>query len=50
MSLDQPTTITEFDNILDGTQEVAFCVATHKPERYHWIQKTLVKHHYIQLG
>ncbi|MCP4281026.1 MAG: integrase, partial [Alteromonas sp.] len=24
--------------------------ATHKKERYSWLQSTLVKHHYMQLG
>jgi len=35
---------------LDGTQSVAFNVATDKPERYRWVQKTLVKHRYLLLG
>ncbi len=50
MSLEQLTTIAAIRQFLDGTQAVAFCVATHKAERYRWIQKTLVKHHYMQLG
>jgi hypothetical protein len=34
MSLEQLTTLDTIENILDGTQEVAFNVATDKPERY----------------
>ncbi len=50
MSLEQLTTIESIQQFLDGTQAVAFCVATNKQERYRWVQKTLVKHRYITLG
>ena len=35
-------------NSLDGTQAVAFCVATTKQERYQWVQNTLVTFRYMQ--
>ena len=47
MSLDQLTTIEAIQQFLDGTQAVAFSIATNKQERYRWIQKALVKHPYI---
>ncbi len=50
MSLDQLTTITTIEQFLEGTQAVAFSVATNKHERYQWVQKTLVKHEYLRLG
>ena len=50
MSLEQLTTLDAVKQFLDGTQEVGFNVATDKPERYRWVQKTLVKHRYLQLG
>ena len=50
MSLEQLTTIDAIKQFLEGTQAVAFCVATNKQERYRWIQKALVKHRYLLLG
>ncbi len=50
MSLEQLTTIDAINQFLDGTQAVAFNVAVNKKERYHWVQKTLVKLQYWQLG
>ncbi len=50
MSLDQLTTIDAIRQFLDGTQAVAFSVATTKQERYRWVQKTLVKHRYLSLS
>ncbi len=50
MSLAQLTTLDAINQFLDGTQEVAFNVATDKPARYRWVQKTLVKHRYLTLG
>lgn len=47
MSLDQLTTIEAIQQFLDGTQAVAFGIATNKQERYRWVQNTLVKHQYI---
>jgi len=40
MSLEQLTTLDAIKQFLDGTQSVAFNVATDKPERYRWVQKT----------
>lgn len=50
MSLEQLTSIEDVSRFLDGTQAVAFGVATHKQVRYQWAQKTLVKHSYLLLG
>jgi hypothetical protein len=50
MSLEQLTTLDAIKQFLDGTQAVAFNVATDKAERYRWVQKTLVKHRYLLLG
>ncbi len=50
MSLEQLITLEAVKQFLDGTQEVAFNVATDNPERYRWVQKTLVKHRYMLLG
>ena len=50
MSLEQLTTIDAIGQFLEGTQAVAFNVATNKQERYRWVQKTLVKHRYMLLG
>ena len=47
MSLDQLTSIEAIQQFLNGTQAVAFSIATNKQERYRWVQKTLVKHQYI---
>ncbi len=50
MSLEQLTSIAAIRQFLEGTQAVAFSVATNKRERYQWVQKTLVKHRYLLLG
>ena len=50
MSLEQLTTIDAIKQFLEGTQNVAFRVLTHKQERYRWVQKTLVNHQYMRLG
>ena len=50
MSLEQLTTLSAVKQFLEGTQAVAFKVATDKAERYRWAQKTLVKHRYLLLG
>ncbi len=50
MRLEQLTSIQAIYQFLDGTQAVAFTMATNKQDRYRWVQKTLVKHRYIQLG
>ena len=50
MSLKELNSIAAIRRFLSGTQEVAFSVATSKQERYHWVQKILVKHRYLLLG
>jgi len=50
MKLEQLTTLDAVGNFLEGTQSVAFSVATNKQERYRWVQKTLVQHRYMSLG
>ena len=50
MNLEPLNTIDDVRHFLDGTQAVAFNVATNKQERYFWVQKVLVKHRYILLG
>ena len=50
MSLEQLTTIETVRQFLDGTQAVAFSIATSKQGRYRWVQKTLVKHRYLLLA
>ena len=50
MCLEQLTTIDAIRQFLDGTQAVAFSVATSKQARYRWTQKTLVKHRYWHLS
>lgn len=50
MKLEQLDTLEDICNFLEGTQAVAFSVATSKQERYRWVQKILVKHQYIALG
>jgi len=50
MSLEQHNTIDAVSRFLDGTQAVAFSVASDKQGRYRWVQKTLVKHEYLRLG
>lgn len=48
MNLDELTTLAQVEAFLDGTQAVAFAVASNQQERYQWIQKMLVKWHYPQ--
>jgi transposase InsO family protein len=50
MSLEQLTTLDAIKQFLEGTQAVAFNVATDKADRYRWVQKALVKHQYLLLG
>lgn len=50
MSLDQLSTIDALRQFLNGTQAVAFSVASNKQDRYRWVQKTLVKHRYLLLS
>ena len=50
MSLEQLTPLEAINQLLEGTQFVAFNVATDKRERYRWVQKSLVKHRYLLLG
>jgi len=39
MSLEQLTSIAAIRQFLEGTQAVAFGIATNKQERYQWVQK-----------
>ncbi|MGK0442685.1 MAG: hypothetical protein ACJA0N_002500 [Pseudohongiellaceae bacterium] len=48
MKLEQLNTLEAISRFLEGTQAVAFNVATSKQERYRWVQSTRVKHRYIQ--
>jgi transposase InsO family protein len=50
MRLEQLTSLEDVRQFLEGTQAVAFGVATSKQERYSWVQRTLVKHRYLLLG
>ncbi|MFT5691678.1 MAG: transposase InsO family protein [Oceanicoccus sp.] len=50
MKLEQLDSLEAVGRFLEGTQDVAFNVATSKQERYRWIQKTLVKYRYMLLG
>ncbi len=50
MGLEQLTPLDAIKQFPDGTQAVAFNVATDKRERYHRVQKILVKHRYLQPG
>ncbi len=50
MNLSQLTTLDTIHQCLNGTQAVAFSVATDKQARYRWVQKTLVIHGYMLLG
>lgn len=46
MNLETLDTLEQVEAFLEGTQAVAFVVASSKHERYQWLQKTLVKWHY----
>lgn len=48
MNLNELTTIEAVDAFLSGTQPVVFLVLDDKTERYHWLEKTLVKWRYHQ--
>ena len=50
MSTEHITTFEQVSAFLAGTQAVAFEVAADKPARYQWMQKTLVRFRYYQLG
>ena len=50
MSLEQLTRITAIRQLLEGTQAVAFGIATKKQERYQWVQKNLAKQRHPLLG
>jgi hypothetical protein len=50
MKLEQLTSIGVIRQFLEGTQAVAFNVATSKQERYLWVQKALLKHQYRKLN
>ncbi|MCF7982535.1 MAG: hypothetical protein K9K86_11165 [Pseudomonadales bacterium] len=50
MSLEKLITIDAISQFLEGTHSVVFNVATSKPTRHHWVQKTLVKLQYWQRG
>lgn len=50
MNAEDLTTIDQLIAFLDGTQLVAFEVASNKDSRYQWIQRTLVKFHYLSLS
>lgn len=50
MSLESLNTMDDVRHFLDGTQVLAFGVATNKQERYRWVQKTLLKPRYMLQG
>lgn len=50
MKLEQLNSLDDIRHFLEGTQCVAFNVATTKEARYRWVQKTLVKHRYMSLS
>lgn len=50
MSLEQLATLGAIKKFLEGTQFVAFNVATDKREFYLCVQKTLVQYQYLQLA
>ncbi len=47
MKLEQLNSLEDIRHFLEGTQAVAFGLATSKQERYRWVQNTLVKHRYM---
>jgi len=49
MKLEDLTTISQLSDFLSGTQAVAFVVISNKDDCYRWIQRTLVKFHYLTL-
>ena len=50
MNAEDVTTIDQLNAFLKGTQPVAFEVASDKDSRYRWVQRTLVKFHYLTLS
>ena len=50
MKSEDLTTINQMIAFLEGTQRVAFEVADDKDSRYRWVQRTLVKFHYLSLS
>ena len=50
MTLEQLNYIDDVRGFLQGTQAVIFGVTTTQKERYWWVQKSLLKHRYIQLN
>ncbi len=49
MKLEDLTTIEQLTEFLSGTQAVAFSVISDKDDGYRWIQRELVKFHYLTL-
>ena len=47
MNADELTTIDQVAAFLNGTQAIAFDVASTKAERYRWVQKILARFHYF---
>ena len=51
MNADELSTIEQLKHFLDGTQPIAFCVASSKDERYRWwLQQSLTKFRYRDLN
>ena len=50
MNIEDLTTINQVIAFLEGTQRVAFEVADDRDSRYRWVQRTLVKFHYLSLS
>ena len=50
MNADELTTLEQVTAFLDGTQAIAFGVASNKAERYQWLQKTLIRFDYTTLS
>ena len=47
MKLDDLTTVDQLRDFLSGTQAVAFSVLGDKDASYHWIQRELIRFHYL---
>ena len=50
MNAEDLTTVDQLIAFLEGTQPVAFQVVSDKDSRYQWVQRTLVKFHYLSLS
>ena len=50
MNADKLNTIDQLTDFLDGTQPIAFCLASNKAERYQWVQQNIAKFHYRDLN